>query len=56
MASISGSPQTVIANQTTVPVEQTTVTVNQTTEPIKRSISITTTAKPDYIFSNWKSI
>ena len=35
MASISGSPQTVIANQTTVPVEQTTVTVNQTTEPIK---------------------
>jgi hypothetical protein len=35
MASISGSPQTVIANQTTVPVEQTTVTVNQTTEPVK---------------------
>ena len=37
MASISGSPQTVIANQTTVPVEQTTVTVNQTTKPIDQS-------------------
>ena len=35
MASISGSPQTIIANQTTVPAEQTTVTVNQTSEPIK---------------------
>ena len=35
MASISGSPQTVIANQTTVPAEQTTVTVNQTSEPVK---------------------
>ena len=35
MASISGSPQTIIANQTTVPAEQTTVTVNQTTEPVK---------------------
>jgi len=35
MASISGSPQTIIANQTTVPAEQTTVTINQTSEPIK---------------------
>jgi len=35
MASISGSPQTIIANQTTVPAEQTTVTVNQTSEPVK---------------------
>jgi hypothetical protein len=35
MATISDSPQTIIANQTTVPVEQTTVTVNQTTEPIQ---------------------
>jgi hypothetical protein len=35
MASISGTPQTIIANQTTVPAEQTTVTVNQTSEPIK---------------------
>ena len=35
MATISGSPQTIIANQTTVPAEQTTVTVNQTSEPVK---------------------
>jgi hypothetical protein len=35
MATISDSPQTIIANQTTVPVEQTTVTVNQTTKPIQ---------------------
>ena len=35
MATISGGPQTIIANQTTVPAEQTTVTVNQTTEPVK---------------------
>jgi hypothetical protein len=35
MASISGTPQTIIANQTTVPAEQTTVTVNQTSEPVK---------------------
>jgi len=35
MATISDSPQTIIANQTTVPAEQTTVTVNQTTEPIQ---------------------
>jgi hypothetical protein len=35
MASVSGSPQTIIANQTTVPAEQTTVTVNQTSEPVK---------------------
>jgi hypothetical protein len=35
MASISGAPQTIIANQTTVPAEQTTVTVNQTSEPVK---------------------
>jgi hypothetical protein len=34
MATVSDSPQTVLANQTTVPAEQTTVTVNQTTEPI----------------------
>jgi hypothetical protein len=31
MATLTDSPQTIIANQTTVPVEQTTVTVNQTT-------------------------
>lgn len=31
MATISDSPQTVIANQTTVPAKQTTATVNQTT-------------------------
>ncbi len=35
MATVSDSPQTVLANQTTVPAEQTTVTVNQTTEPIQ---------------------
>jgi hypothetical protein len=35
MASISGNPQTVIANQTTVPAEQTTVTVNQTSKPVQ---------------------
>ena len=35
MAAISGSPQTIITNQTTVPAEQTTVTVNQTSEPVK---------------------
>ncbi|TVP39360.1 hypothetical protein [Candidatus Nitrosocosmicus arcticus] len=35
MATISDSPQTMLANQTTVPAEQTTVTVNQTTEPIQ---------------------
>jgi hypothetical protein len=34
MATVSDSPQTVLANQTTVPAEQTTVTVNQTTEPV----------------------
>ena len=34
MATVSDSPQTVLANQTTVPAEQTTVTINQTTEPI----------------------
>lgn len=34
MATVSDSPQTVLANQTTVPAEQTTVTVNQTTESI----------------------
>jgi hypothetical protein len=31
MATLTDSPQTIIANQTAVPVEQTTVTVNQTT-------------------------
>ena len=35
MATISGSPQTIIVNQTTVPIKQTTVTVNQTSEPIQ---------------------
>ena len=35
MATISDSPQTVIANQTTVPAEQTSITVNQTTEPVQ---------------------
>ena len=35
MASISGGPKTIIANQTTVPAEQTSVTVNQTSEPVK---------------------
>ena len=34
MATVSDSPQTIIANQTTVPAVQTTVTVNQTSEPI----------------------
>ena len=35
MATVSDSPQTIIANQTTVPAVQTTVTVNQTSEPIQ---------------------
>lgn len=35
MATISDSPQTIIANQTTVPAVQTTVTVNQSSEPIQ---------------------
>ena len=35
MATVSDSPQTIIANQTTVPVEQTTVTVNQTSKPLQ---------------------
>lgn len=35
MATISDSPQTNIANQTTVPAVQTTVTVNQSSEPIQ---------------------
>ena len=35
MATISDSPQTIIANQTTVPVEQTTVTVNQISKPVQ---------------------
>lgn len=35
MATISDSPQTIIANQTTVPAVQTTVTVNQSSQPIQ---------------------
>jgi hypothetical protein len=35
MATISDSPQTIIANQTTIPVEQTTITVNQTSQPVE---------------------
>ena len=35
MATVSDSPQTIIANQTTVPAVQTTVTVNQTSEPLQ---------------------
>jgi hypothetical protein len=34
LATISGGPQTVLANQTTVPAEQTSITVNQTTEAV----------------------
>ena len=40
MATVSDSPQTILANQTTVPAEQTTVTVNQTTEPIDNQSQI----------------
>ncbi|WP_415312446.1 hypothetical protein [Candidatus Nitrosocosmicus sp. FF01] len=40
MATLTDSPQTIIANQTTVPVEQTTVTVNQSTEPIENQSQI----------------
>jgi hypothetical protein len=35
MATVTDKPQTLIANQTTVPAEQTTVTVNQTSEPVQ---------------------
>ena len=34
MATVTDRPQSVIANQTTIPAEQTTVTVTQTTKPI----------------------
>lgn len=40
MAAVSDSPQTILANQTTVPAEQTTITVNQTTEPIENEAQI----------------
>jgi hypothetical protein len=40
MATVSDSPQTVLANQTTVPAEQTTVTINQTTEPIENQAQL----------------
>lgn len=34
MATITDKPQTLIANETTVPAKQTTVTVNQTRQPV----------------------
>jgi predicted PurR-regulated permease PerM len=34
MATVTDRPQSVVANQTTIPAEQTTVTVTQTTKPI----------------------
>ena len=34
-ASITGQPETILANQTTVPAEQTTIRVNQSTEPVE---------------------
>lgn len=34
MVTVADKPQTLIANQTTVPAKQTTVTINQTTKPI----------------------
>jgi hypothetical protein len=40
MATVSDSPQTVLANQTTVPAEQTTVTVNQTTKSIENQAQL----------------
>ena len=35
MATVTDKPQTVLANQTTIPAEQTIVTVNQTSEPVQ---------------------
>src|SRR3712207_204994 len=35
MVTVTDKPQTVLANQTTIPAEQITVTVNQTTKPIQ---------------------
>jgi hypothetical protein len=34
-SSITGQPETILANQTTIPAEQTTISVNQSTEPVE---------------------
>ncbi len=34
-ASITGQPETILANQTTIPAEQTTIRVNQSTDPVE---------------------
>lgn len=36
-AEITGKPESLIVNKTTIPAQQTTVTVNQTTSPIDQS-------------------